>query len=188
MRLFIAVNFPDELRRGIWTASAPLRAAGLPVRWVEETALHLTLKFLGPTDPGRIADIKAALEVATRETRPFTLPFDGFGAFPSVERPRVIWVGCEGIPPLELMQHRLELEMERLGFEIEGRAFHPHLTLGRVQRDARAARLRQLPALLEGLDYEAESLVDSVELMESTQGRQGSEYRAVYSVALGNRQ
>ena len=186
MRLFVAVNFPDELRRGIWMASAPLRDAELPVRWVDEAALHLTLKFLGPTEPDRVAEIAAALEAATRETRSFTLPVGGFGAFPSLERPRIIWVGCEGVPQLELMQHRLEVEMERLGFEIEGRAFHPHLTLGRVAKDARSARLRPLPALLDELRYDAETVVNSVELMESTQGRQGSQYRAVHSVVLGD--
>ena len=149
MRLFVAINFPAPLREGIWTASTALRDAGLPVRWVDLAALHLTLKFLGSVAPQRTPEIVSGLEAATRQTRPFTLPLGGFGAFPSMERPRVIWVGCEGVPQLELLQHAVEVEMERLGFEVEGRPFHPHLTLGRVERDARPQRLGPLGTLLE---------------------------------------
>jgi 2'-5' RNA ligase len=182
MRLFVAVNFAPELRRQIWTATRALRDAELPVRWVQEDALHLTLKFLGSVAPERSAAIASGLEDAARPARVFHLPLGGFGAFPSVERPNVIWVGCDGVPPLELLQHDVEIQMERLGFEIEGRAFHPHLTLGRVQR---GHRIRSLGTLLEGLSYEGESMVESVELMESVTGRDGSRYRAVHSVALG---
>ena len=113
-----------------------------------------------------------------------TLPVGEFGAFPTVERPRVIWVGCEGVPPLELLQHRLELGMEPLGFPIEGRAFRPHLTLGRVKKEARPSALRGLAPLLAGLDFQGETLVKSIELMESIQGPKASHYRPVHSATL----
>jgi 2'-5' RNA ligase len=186
MRLFVAINLPAPLRAQICTGSAALREAGLPVRWVDQAALHLTLKFLGSVAPGRTQEIVSGLEAATRQTRPFTLPLGGFGAFPSVERPRVIWVGCEGVPQLELLQHAVEVEMERLGFEVEGRPFHPHLTLGRVEKDARPGRLGALDTLLERLDFNGESVVASVELMESRTGPQGAQYRTVHSAALDN--
>jgi len=185
MRLFVAVNFPESLREDIWVAGAPLREASLPVRWVPSSALHVTVKFLGQTDRARLDDIQSALHTAARDTRAFPLPVGGFGAFPSVERPRVIWVGCEGVPPLELLQHRLEIAMEKVGFEIEGRPFHPHVTLGRVQRDARPSRLGSLGPLLESVTYGGEAWVGSIELMQSTGGRDGSRYQALHSVSLG---
>jgi RNA 2',3'-cyclic 3'-phosphodiesterase len=156
----------------------------LPVRWVEQDALHLTLKFLGSIDPATVSRIVVALEEAVRGARPFTLPLGDFGAFPTVERPRVIWVGCEGVPPLELLQHRLELGMEPLGFPIEGRTFRPHLTLGRVKKEARPSALRGLGQVLAGLDFQGESLVESIELMESVLGPKGSHYRPVHSATL----
>jgi 2'-5' RNA ligase len=187
MRLFVAVNFPGPLREDIWAAGAPLREAGLPVRWIPSSALHVTLKFLGPTDRARLDEIQSALDTAAGDTRAFPLAIGGFGAFPSVERPRVIWVGCEGVPPMELLQHRLEIEMEKLGFEIEGRPFHPHVTLGRAQRDARPSRFGSLARVLVSVTYRGEAWVGSIELMESTAGRDGSRYRALHSVALGER-
>ena len=123
MRLFVAVNFPGDMRRDIWNASAALRSASLPVRWVEESALHVTLKFLGDVAPDRRDDLVTTLGEAADGTRAFTLPVTGFGAFPSVERPRVIWVGCEGVPTLELLQHRLEHQgdgAEKLGAHDRG--------------------------------------------------------------------
>ena len=184
MRLFVAINLPATLRHEIWTASAPLREADLPVRWTDESVLHLTLKFLGQCDPDRLPEIKSVLDQVVEGNRPFALPFGGFGAFPSVERPRVVWVGCEGVPPLELMQHRLEVGMERLGFPVEGRPFRPHLTLGRVQKDARPRAFHGLARMLEGLEYEGACTVGSVELMESRLGRGGARYEAVHSVRL----
>ena len=184
MRLFVAVNLPDDVRRGIRTASERLRSADLPVTWVDAAGIHLTLRFLGEVEEARRDEIARGVAAAVRGARPFLLPIAGFGAFPSVERPRVIWVGCEGVPPLELLQHRLEQEMERVGFPLEGRPFRPHLTLGRVKKSGSPARFRNLESLLDGLAFEAETLVQSVELMESRLGPDGAVYRAVQSVAL----
>ena len=184
MRLFVAINLPDTLRHDIWTATAALREAGFPVRWTDESVLHLTLKFLGEADSSQLTEITGALDKVVDGNRSFVLPFGGFGAFPSVERPRLIWVGCEGVPPLELMQHGLEVGMERLGFPVEGRPFRPHLTLGRVHKDARPGAFRGLGKILEGLEYAGACTVASVELMESRLGPGGARHQPVHSVRL----
>lgn len=185
VRLFIAVNFPPDLRRRLWEAAEPLRAAGYPVRWVAPDAIHVTLKFLGEVKPDREAEILAAMGTAVRGARPFELPVSGFGAFPPSGRPRVVWAGCEPVPPpLELLQHQMEQEMDRLGFPVEGRAFHPHVTLGRVQRDARPAAFRDLEGRLDALQFGEATMVDSVDLMESRLARQGAEYTRRHAVPL----
>ena len=184
MRLFIAVNFPDRIRKDVWRAAAPLRDAGLPVKWVEESELHLTLKFLGNTRPEQVPDIAAAIRDAVKGTKAFGLPIGGFGVFPSLERPRVFWVGCDGVPPLELIQHGLEVGTERLGFAVEGRPFRPHLTLGRAKDEASKGRFRGLAGLVNGLEYQAESLVDSIDLMESKLSPRGATYRVVESIPV----
>ena len=66
MRLFVAVNLPDVVRRGIRTATEPLRRADLPVNWVEEAGIHLTLKFLGDVDESRQGEIATGVAAATR--------------------------------------------------------------------------------------------------------------------------
>lgn len=186
VRLFIAVNLPPDLRRRVWEAAEPLRAARYPVRWVAPDGIHVTLKFLGEVKPAREAEILAAMGAAVQGARRFQLPMSGFGAFPAAARPRVLWAGCEPVPPLELLQHRMEQEMERLGFPVEGRAFHPHVTLGRVQRDARPGAFSDLEERLGGLEFSGETMVESVDLMESRLAREGAQYTRRQAVPLAD--
>jgi 2'-5' RNA ligase len=184
MRLFLAINLPTDVRETLWEVAAPLRTARYPVRWVAAEAIHLTLKFLGDVDDMREDEIAAGVAAAVVGAKPFPLPVGGFGAFPSAQRPRVVWAGLEPVPSLELLQHRVEQEMERLGFPTEGRPFHPHLTLGRVKRDARPAALAGLATDLDSLVYETEVSVESVDLMQSTLTPQGAQYTQRHVVAL----
>ena len=105
MRLFIAVNLPVALRQELWEAAEPLRRGAFPVKWVAADALHLTLKFLGDVAPEREAELLAGMEQAAGGAKPFALHLAGFGVFPSISRPRVIWAGCDAPAPLELLQH-----------------------------------------------------------------------------------
>ncbi len=184
MRLFIAVNLPQQVRRGMWEAAESLRARSYPIRWVPPDSLHLTLKFLGEVAAEREEEIVGGIRRAVKGTKPFTLPIAGFGAFPSPVRPRVVWVGCEGVPSLELLQHRVEQEMDRLGFPVEGRPFHPHLTLGRVKRGVKQQTLAGFAADLGPLEYAAEVLVESVDLMQSELMRDGARYTRRRKVEL----
>lgn len=184
MRLFIAINLPADLRQRLWKAAEPLRTAGYPVRWVAAGGMHLTLKFLGDVRSDREPEVVAAIGTAVQGATRFTLPMGGFGAFPSLSHPRVVWAGCEPVPALELLQHRVEQGMERLGFPLEGRAFHPHLTLGRAQRDARAGAFRGLGGRMDALAFDGEVTVESVDLMESQLARDGARYTRRHAAPL----
>ncbi len=186
MRLFIAINFPDAMRKSLWTETAPLREIGYPVKWVEADNIHMTVKFLGDTDESRFDEVRAGLVKAVGDTKAFCLPIGQFGAFPSPKRPRVLWVGCENLPVLELLADAVEREMSQLGFAPEkgGHAFRPHVTIGRVRRDARPAALRGLAKHLEGLEFFEEPPVDSVDLMRSRLGSQGPRYERLGAAGL----
>ncbi len=184
MRLFVAINLPADVRRAVWEAAAPLRARGFPIRWVPPESLHLTLKFLGEVAEARAPEIAQGITRAVGDARRFTLPIAGFGAFPTVTRPRVVWVGCDAVPPLELLQHRLEQEMAAVGFAVEGRLFRPHLTLGRAQRDARRGALAAFAAALDPLEFAGEALVESVDLMQSQLSRAGAQYTLRHCAGL----
>lgn len=183
MRLFAAVNLPTVLRQAIHAAAAPLRDAGLPVKWVDADGVHLTLKFLGEVAADRLPELRGALDRACAGMRGFEVPIGGFGAFPSGGHARVIWLGCEPAPPLELLQHAVEREYAALGFPIEGRPFRPHLTLGRARPQGRAG-MRGLDALLEGTTFEATWAVGAVDLMESALSPAGARYAVCHRVAL----
>ena len=184
MRLFVAINLPADVRESIWEAAQPLRERNYPVRWVAPESQHVTMKFLGDIPEGRLGEIIEAVDASTTGAKPFTVPLADFGAFPAPSRPRVIWAGCEAVPPLELLQDQLERHMAALGFEIEGRPFRPHVTLGRVRRDARAADFAGFEALLDDLHFATESVVRSLDLMESHLAPSGARYEVRHAAEL----
>jgi 2'-5' RNA ligase len=188
VRLFVALNFPDAVREALHAATAPLREA-VPrgVAWVRSEALHLTLKFLGDVEDARVPAIAEALaQVASRHVEPRLL-MSGVGAFPSLARPRVVWAGIEATPRLELVQHDLEASCATLGFEVEGRAFRPHVTLGRV-RDASGGPASRAPAAALGTSLAdaaarcrvaEDVVVPTLDLMRSTLMPGGARHEAV---------
>lgn len=184
MRLFVAINFPETLRQGLWSATELLRAGALPVRWVKPEGMHLTLKFLGEVGDDQQEQLAAALRRVAESCRAVTVTVGEFGAFPDSRRPRVLWAGISPEPGLELLQHQVEQEFGPLGFPPEGRPFRPHLTLGRAQPDARAAAFRDLEDVLSRVSFEETATVSSVELMRSIPTRTGAEYQPVTSGRL----
>lgn len=184
MRLFIAINFPDDMRHRLWSDIAPLRDAGYPVRWVGAANIHMTVKFLGEVDDSRVDAICDLLARAAGDTRAFRIPVGQFGAFPTPKRPRVLWVGCENLPMLELLANAVERAMATVGFEPEARAFRPHATIGRVRRDARPSSLAGLAEYLARLEFGEEPLIDSIDLMRSHLGSAEPRYERLAPVEL----
>ena len=184
MRLFVALNFPPQLRQALWEATAPLRERAWPVTWARADAIHLTLKFLGEVAEEREPDVRTALTRAVAGARALPLALGGFGVFPDLRRPRVVWVGVTPDPALELLQHQVEREFAPLGFATEARAFRPHVTLGRAPRDARPAAFTGIEAALGRLAYEQAVVVTTVDLMQSTLQSGGAVYHVRHSERL----
>lgn len=185
MRLFVALTPPPEEQERIYRAAAPLREAALPVRWTRPEALHLTLRFLGEVAPEVVGDVERAIATAAARTVPFTLRLGGFGAFPTLRRPRVIWAGVEAMPELSFLRDELELEFGALGFAREAQPFHPHLTLGRARGDAHARDFRRLGELIAGIRFESRIQVGEVELLRSHLTPGGSRYERIAGLPLG---
>lgn len=140
LRLFVAVVPDPPLLERVAALLTRLRSAadraGWRVGWVPPRNLHLTLKFLGWVPPEAVPAIDGALRPVAART-PFQIQLRGVGAFPPQGRPRVIWVGVQqGADDLVSLAQSVEAALETIGFSREGRAFHPHLTLGRVKTAA----------------------------------------------------
>jgi len=185
MRVFVAINPTDEVRRRLYRAAAALREADYPIRWVPPDNIHLTLKFLGEVDEGSVDAVRDAIADALAGTAAFELHVAGFGAFPSARSPRVVWVGAEGGQQLEDVHDRVEGALARLGHPRETRAFHPHLTLGRARRGTSARQFKGMEDAFASLEFDASFRVDSVDLMRSTLRPSGAEYDIVDRVELG---
>lgn len=144
MRTFIGIDLNPDLKKTLEDFILRLRPRGGDVRWVKPAGMHLTLKFLGETGEEKVAAVKSSLERVVRRHRPFSLEFVGTGTFPPGKRAaRVLWVGFKESLPLRSLEEEIEGEMQKLGFPREERAFHPHLTLGRVKNPHGLAPLLQ---------------------------------------------
>jgi 2'-5' RNA ligase len=174
MRLFAAVPIPDPARGAIASLLDKLRATDWPVRWVRPEGVHLTLKFYGEVVPERLDVIQEAVRFAVAGTGPIPLRISELGAFPTAARPRVLWIGLEAPPALELLQDRLERGGVEIGFPPEGAPFRPHVTLGRLREGHRLPprALETYQAAAEKLSCLAEQLV----LYESVLTADGPRY------------
>ncbi len=185
MRLFVGINFPKRQRAKVHRAARALRDRELPVRWIEPDNFHVTLKFLGEVRREQVDVVTAAIERAAASTRPFETEIGGFGAFPTVRRPNVIWLGVEACPELRCLKQDLEWALGDAGFPAESRSFHPHVTLGRAQDAGGAGAFRELDEMFASLQFEDELKVHSIDLMRSHLSRDGARYSVVSSVRLG---
>lgn len=187
MRLFLALNFPASLRRAIFDATAPLRAAAPGLAWVAESRLHLTLKFLGERPDDAVAPLVGALDDVGATHPPVTMSLGGLGAFPNQRRPRVVWLGIAPDPKLELLHHDVETACASLGYELEGRAFRPHLTLARVRRgggEPGAEPARALAAAAREVQFRGTAVVETLDLMRSELAAGGSRYTVLHAAPL----
>ena len=184
MRLFIAVNIPEEEKARIHSSAKPLRERDYPVRWVAADLYHLTLKFLGNVESAALPLVEEAVEGVARNTASFSMELGGFGAFPTIRRPRVLWLGVEPSPALRCLKQDLEWALAEHGFERETRAFHPHFTLGRAQADDGAGAFRGLDSLASELDCRSRVGVQRVDVMESHLSSSGPRYEVISSFNL----
>ncbi|MEO7454853.1 MAG: RNA 2',3'-cyclic phosphodiesterase [Gemmatimonadaceae bacterium] len=184
VRLFLAVELAQPLLDELEAAIAPLRDVAPDIAWVPSEKRHLTLKFLGDVDESHVAEVVAFTEKAAARHRTFSMQVGGLGAFPNFRRARVVWTGVEHEPRLELLHHDVEVAGESRGFEIEGRAFRPHITLARVRSPLPLDAVRRLARAARRIDFTAMQVVDRITLFESTLASSGSRYRRVQDVAL----
>ncbi len=184
MRLFIALNLPKRERQRIHRAARPLREEELPVRWIDPDAFHITLKFLGQVRADLIPEVEDTIGRVAGSTGTFEMALTGFGAFPTIRRPRVLWLGVEASPELRCLKQDLEWALGDCGFDPETRAFHPHLTLGRTENDQGAGSFRGLDEVVADLEYHGTIQVRTLDLMRSHLSREGARYSVVSSAKL----
>jgi 2'-5' RNA ligase len=189
LRTFIACELPADLQESIQTAIHPLRRAlgsGL-VRWVPVHNVHLTLKFLGDVTTSSLEMIQRTMAVEAAGCAAFDGIVEGFGAFPSLHRPSILWIGFKAPPALGTLQRELDLATERLGYRGDERGFSPHLTIGRVRTTGRATDMHKVRDELGQLHIGSLGSVhvDAVHLFKSDLQAAGAVYTRLYSAPFG---
>jgi 2'-5' RNA ligase len=188
IRAFIAIEVPGDIPEILEQVSENLQKdmQALPIRWATVNNAHLTLKFLGDVSETNVQVISKILEKEAALHKPFDVSVGGLGVYPNFRRPRVIWVGVEAGDELLSLQRRIEGEVARIGYAPENRPFSPHITLGRVSRNASHRDLRAIGEVLkkQKLGFVGAGRVRTVHLFRSDLRPTGAVYSILHSAPL----
>ena len=188
IRAFIAIDLSPETheRLDYVTGQLKTRLPGFPVRWVPAENIHLTLKFLGDVSTTNLDMLYGIIRSETGRQSQFELSVGELGAFPSLHRPRVIWIGVEAPQELYSLQKGIEDEAARLGYARERRDFSPHLTMGRVSRNVTSDEVHEIADVLCDckIGFLGATRVSEVHLYRSDLQRQGAVYTKLFSAGL----
>jgi RNA 2',3'-cyclic 3'-phosphodiesterase len=184
-RLFVCIELPGSAREALAALQDRLRREGGRVSWVPPKNMHLTLVFLGDVDASRVSSIGEVLQQAVTSYEPFEIRLQGSGAFPSLNRPRVLWVGVSGaLDALQSVHVRLTNGLAEVGLQGDTKPFSPHLTLGRV-KDDRDPLLRAVTSTLVSETIQVEPFtVSEILLMRSELDPQGARYTTLHRAPL----
>ncbi len=132
MRLFVAVNFPDETVDFLYDKVTKLKKEALSLNPSRRENLHLTLAFIGETT----SDEKAKKVLSEIDFESFEITVSTLGKF-SRDAGDIYWAGIDresdggSFGKLEKLAYEVQDKLRAVGFEIENRRFSPHITLAR---------------------------------------------------------
>jgi RNA 2',3'-cyclic 3'-phosphodiesterase len=176
-RLFIALALPAPVLRSL----EPLVRGLGDVRWLTPDQQHLTLRFIGEVDQGRVDEIAEALALV--DGLPLELRLEGLGHFPPRGEPRVLWVGVARNPDLASLKRRIDRALAAAGVAPEGRKFTPHVTIARIKGPLSQDRLGTY--LMRHSLYRSESFaISDFHLYSSWLKPYGAEYQIEASYEL----
>jgi RNA 2',3'-cyclic 3'-phosphodiesterase len=188
MRLFVAVDIPEDVRSALAALATRLRAACPKARWVRTEGLHVTLKFIGEISDSKVSEIKSALGSVAPHA-PIEIRFRGVGFFPNARRPRVFWAGVEAGPELAPLALAVEDTLHPLAIARETRAFSPHLTLARFDPPRPVEELLAAIETCGPLEF-GNATASEFHLYQSVLKRGGAEYTrlATFPLSGGGRE
>ncbi len=181
LRLFLAVVLPAELRRRAAGLRSQLQPLLERASWVRPEAMHVTLRFLGETDPALVEPMVQALAEPLARAEPVEVEVAGAGAFGRPRRPRVLWLGLHDDGGLARLAQRVDQALAPLGLPPRDKPFRPHLTLCRVRKPGR----RDLRPALQDVGELGRFRAQQVVLFESQLSPSGARHDALRRFELG---
>lgn len=148
------------------------------IKWVDLQNIHLTLKFIGDTNPDEILHIKEALASACEGIKPFELKITNTGVFGSNYNPKVIWFGIDQNAMLQKLAQNISSNLETVGILGDRQNFVPHLTIGRIREIKDKKYFQQLMGRFHKVELQNQQVI-GFELYESILRREGPIYNVI---------
>jgi 2'-5' RNA ligase len=187
VRTFIAITPPATLHAAMQEVREAFRSQSRSWRWLPPEHVHLTLKFLGEVPADTLPALGEAMEQSVEAQAAFGLAAQNLGCFPSLSRPRILWMGLDDPRgALAEVHTRLEAALAALGYAPEARPFRPHLTLARARNRREQIDRVQLGALLHAFQGKrfGEFAVSHLHLYRSDLQKSGAVYTVLHTVPL----
>jgi RNA 2',3'-cyclic 3'-phosphodiesterase len=152
VRLFVALDVPEQTGRALCALLEDFREICRGARFVRPEGIHVTLKFIGHIDDAKVPEIQEVLSRVHQE-RAIDIAFREFGFFPNEKHPRVFFVGIHAGLELASLAGQIEDQLAPRGIAREKRDFRPHLTLARFKTNEGLPELRKKIASLPTQDF-----------------------------------
>ncbi len=180
MRTFLCIPVGPSIRDHIASVAGELQLrVDTYASWVPLDNYHVTVRFLGEIDPLLTVNLKEACRTVTSQLPPFEIQLDRVGGFPSLDNPRVLWVGGEAPKVFRDLLYLLDSELSRLGFPHARAESIAHITLARVKGRIHTP----LSQAIEKIDQPAWTLrADRLLLMESRLTPRGAVYSSLFTL------
>lgn len=128
---FIAVPLPKEWKEELQVYMKELKSKYPFTRWVHPDDLHITLAFLGNMEESQKEKLVSLIMDVAAQHHSFSLNLNELGTFGNPQSPRIFWLGIENCPSLNALRKDVYASCGEVGFQLDSRPFHPHITLAR---------------------------------------------------------
>ncbi len=176
-RLFLGLHLDALFQKQVADFSKKLHVLYPDQKWVKLRHFHFTIHFLGDTTEEQKEKIRVIAKGVAADTKSFPIALEGMGAFPSLIKPRVIWIGAaeECKKSLFDLYTHVTLPLIAKGFPVEHETFTPHATLFRV----RAEKPIVWDTNIFSFTKTEPRLISGLSLFKSILGTDGSEYQPI---------
>ncbi|NNE66081.1 MAG: RNA 2',3'-cyclic phosphodiesterase [Pyrinomonadaceae bacterium] len=187
-RIFVAIEINEQIRtiarRQIDSLEA--HADKTRVSWVKPQNIHLTLRFFGDVTDDELSAVNEAVAACAGQTEEFCFQVTGTGVFPNMRKPSVLWLGIRDTDGnLNQLKENLDQNFHALGYPIEKRKFHPHLTIARLRQPRSAIQIAK--AHLDQTFDSSDVIVDRLVIYQSQLESTGAVYSERFSAELQSR-
>jgi RNA 2',3'-cyclic 3'-phosphodiesterase len=134
-RCFLALSLPPEIKNQITDGIAPFKKNFSHHRFISKENQHITLHFFGAISHHDIAKAGQALRPSLPAIDPFYVSLSRLSVFPSRKKPNMLWIEVDqGSSEIAYLKGGIDSTLDCLGFKIEKRVFHPHVTIARIAK------------------------------------------------------
>ncbi|MBP7651887.1 RNA 2',3'-cyclic phosphodiesterase [Candidatus Dependentiae bacterium] len=182
IRTFIGINFDADQKKFINVLKKNIQSeVGGKFKWEPLEKFHITLKFIGETNEELLKNIIGLMKKASLKYDKFEISAGlNYGVFPGFEKPKVLWIGVtDKTKQISEIAGFFNNELDKYGVEVDEKEFHPHITIGRINKNSRLSDDEKDLIKNKVLD-EKNIKIEKITLFQSIYG----EYKAIFEAEL----